>query len=353
MLSRSLVSRWILIAAATASCAGAALPVRGLHLMAPKPADVQLLAQFIRDALPREGVNTLVLEINYRYQYTNWPEVVDADALTKHDISTLVAAAKTAGVRLIPQINLLGHQSWAKTTFGLLRAHPEFDETPKKYPNNEGIYCRSYCPLHPEVHKVMFDLMDEIVSVFEADAFHAGMDEVFIIGDDDCPRCRGRLTADLFAGEVIAARDHLAKSGKQLWIWGDRLLDGVSTGAGRWEGSFNGTWTGIGRIPKDVVIADWHYDSAIPGAALFAMNGLSVVSCPWRKPEVALAQIEMMRALKKANGPVAARALGIMQTTWGDSGVFVRAYNGESGASQQITEAARCFKAAMERLRGE
>ena len=35
----------------------------------------------------------------------------------------------------------------------------EFDETPGKYPNNEGIYCRSYCPLHPEVHEVLFDLV--------------------------------------------------------------------------------------------------------------------------------------------------------------------------------------------------
>jgi hypothetical protein len=38
-----------------------------------------------------------------------------------------------------------------------LRAHPEFDETPGKYPSNEGIYCRSYCPLHPQVHDVVFE----------------------------------------------------------------------------------------------------------------------------------------------------------------------------------------------------
>lgn len=34
-------------------------------------------------------------------------------------------------------------RSWAKSTGALLRAHPEFDETPGKYPQNEGIYCRS------------------------------------------------------------------------------------------------------------------------------------------------------------------------------------------------------------------
>jgi hypothetical protein len=277
--------------------------------------------------------------------------VVDDNALSRDDVAAIVAAAKAANVRLIPQINLLGHQSWAKNTVALLKAHPEFDETPKKYPNNEGIYCRSYCPRHPEVHAVVFDLVDELMNVFEADALHAGLDEVFIIADEDCPRCRGRLPADLFADEIIKARDHLTKSGRTLWIWGDRLLDGVATGAGKWEGSFNGTWTAIHRIPKDVVIADWHYDSAIPGSAFFAMHGFNVVSCPWRKPEVALAQIDMLEALKKANAPVAARALGLMQTTWSDSGSFIRAYNGDAAATVQMKEAANCFKTAMARLR--
>ncbi len=43
----------------------------------------------------------------------------------------------------------------------------------------DNLYCKSYCPLHPEVHKSSFDLADEICDVFETDAFHAGMDEVF------------------------------------------------------------------------------------------------------------------------------------------------------------------------------
>ena len=57
---------------------------------------------------------------------------------------------------------------------GLLRAHPELDETPGKYPGNAGIYCRSYCPLHPKVHEIVFDLIDELVEATGADAFHAG-----------------------------------------------------------------------------------------------------------------------------------------------------------------------------------
>jgi hypothetical protein len=76
----------LLSATAFAHTAGAsALPVRGLYLGAPKPDEVPLVVNFIREALPREGVNTLVMEFDYRYQYTSHPEVVDADALSKDD----------------------------------------------------------------------------------------------------------------------------------------------------------------------------------------------------------------------------------------------------------------------------
>src|SRR5271157_2664668 len=149
-----------------ASALGAApsLPARGLYLGAPKPDEVPMMVRFIREALPKEGVNLLVLEIDYRYQYASHPEVVDTDALSKADVKALVGACREAGVRLIPLINQLGHQSWAEKTFGLLRAHPEFDETPGKYPANKDIYCRSYCPLAAGLHVLVFDLMDELAS---------------------------------------------------------------------------------------------------------------------------------------------------------------------------------------------
>ena len=64
----------------------------------------------------------------------------------------------------------------------------------------------------------------------ETVAFHAGLDEVFYIGEDQCPRCSGRDKAELFAGEVTKIRNHLALQDRELWIWGDRLIDGKITG---------------------------------------------------------------------------------------------------------------------------
>ena len=333
----------------------AQMPVRGLHMAAPKPADVPRLVRFITEALPKEGVNTLILEINYQYKFQKRPEVADPDALSLDDVKQILAASRKAGVKLIPMINCLGHQSWAKTTFGLLRSHPEFDETPGKYPNNEGTYCRSYCTRHPELHAVLFDLIDELGDAFEADAFHVGMDEVFLLGEAECPRCKGLLKSTLFADEVRRLRDHLAQKQRTMWLWGDRFLDGATTGLGEWEASYNNTHPSIDHVPQDIVICDWHYESATPTAPLFALKGFPVVTSPWRDTKAALGQVELMRSVRaNAGEPVAARMRGILQTTWVGAGAFLNAYYGEpqaAGSDKSAAEAARCFRTVFAELR--
>lgn len=341
-----------LVLAAAAAAAGPELPIRALHVAAPRPDEVPMAVRFIREALPKEGVNVLVLEIGYRYRFTRRPEVAEPGGLSREHLAQLVAACRRAGIRLVPQINCLGHQSWAKGVHALLRAHPEFDETPGRYPENEGIYSRSYCPLHPGVHAVVFDLIDELAEACGSSAFHAGMDEVFLIGEDDCPRCKGRNKAELFAGEVRALRDHLAKSGRTLWLWGDRLIDGETTGTGRWEGSLNGTYPAIDRVPKDVVICDWHYERAAPTGAWFATEGFTVLASPWRKPEVALGQLQIIRHVR-ANAPesIASRMAGVLATTWCGMGPFMRGYYGQAGVEPRVMEAVNTFRELFREIR--
>jgi hypothetical protein len=268
----------VMMAVGVIGAASPAPPIRGLHLMAPSPEDMPLALRFIKEALPKEGVNTLVLEIGYNFQFAKRPEMANPNGLSADNVRALAAACKEAGVRLIPLVNLLGHQSWAKSTGALLRAHPEFDETPGKYPQNEGIYCRSYCPLHPKVHDVVFDVIDEIADAASADAVHVGMDEVFLLGEDDCLRCKGKDKAELFGQEVRSLHDHLAAKSRTMWMWGDRFLDGETTGIGKWEASILKTHPAVEMVPKDIVICDWHYDRALPTTEHFAIEG----SACWR-----------------------------------------------------------------------
>jgi hypothetical protein len=334
------------------------LPVRGLCMPAPRPGKLDEFLRFVDEELAPRSVNTLILRVDFRYQYASHPELRDPNGLSKDDVARIVAACRRGKIRVIPQINLLGHQSWAGHTHRLLQAYPDFDETPwvkmpAKYawPNADKLYCKSYCPRHPQVHEVVFALVDELCDAFEADAFHAGLDEVFYIGEDRCPRCSGRDKAELFADEVRLIRDHLDGKGRKLWMWGDRLLDGKTTGLGEWEASTNGTDRAIDLIPKDVVICDWHYTRAVPTPAYFAMKGLGVVTCPWKKPETAVQQLQDMLKYREQSTPqMKARLLGMMQTVWSGSDSFLdEVYGRKPPVEREDRKAGEsegaCFKA--------
>ena len=71
------------------------LPVKALLLSCPEPRDVPLLCHFITDALPKEGVNTLCLRIEYQYQFESHPELADVNALSKAQLQSVVALSTT------------------------------------------------------------------------------------------------------------------------------------------------------------------------------------------------------------------------------------------------------------------
>jgi len=333
-----------------------ALPVRGFCIAAPSPDGVERFVKFIDEELAPRNVNTLILRVDYRYEYTSHPELQSEVALSKKEVKKLVKACKKHHIRIIPQVNLLGHQSWHSTPSNLLKVYPEFDETPhvelpEKYewPNDDGLYCKSYCPLHPDVHGIVFDVMDEICDVFEADAFHAGMDEVFYIGDDNCPRCGGKDKSELFAGELTKIRNHLAGSDRELWIWGDRLIDGETTGIGLWEGSENDTYRAIDMIPKDVFICDWHYERPDHTPVYFSAKGLRVATCPYRKVDVGIAHAENMFTYRSQSTPkMRDNFQGVIQTVWTGADNFLNQfYSGE--ADPEFSETA-CFKATFDAI---
>ena len=328
------------------------LPVVGLCIAAPTVENVEEFTQFIDYELAPSGINTLILRVDFNYDYSSRPELRDENPLTLKDVKSIVSVCKKNNINLIPQVNLLGHQSWTSTLGKLLEVYPEFDETPEvklpenyEWPNDDGLYCKSYCPLHPKVHEVVFDLIDEIVEVFEAKDFHAGMDEVFYLANANCPRCNGKDPGALFAGEVKVLSDHLNKNDKRLWIWGDRLIEGTISGIGMWEGSTNHTQNAIDLIPKTVVICDWHYEKAIPTPAYFSLKGFDVVACSWRNPAVAMNQVHMMQNFRNNSTPeMSDRFLGVMHTYWSSAKNFMDKFKEEALLTNENGNEVACFK---------
>jgi hypothetical protein len=327
-------------------------PWRGVHFIVPSRDRLAPLKRAIGEALAPLGVNVLILEVNYNYEFTSHPELRAPGALTQADAHELTALCRANGIKLIPMFNCLGHQSWAKNTGPLLVKYPELDETPQVPADNTGIYCRSWCPLHPEVNKIVFALMDELVAAFDADSIHVGMDEVFLIGSDQCPRCRGKDPATLFARAVNDYHDHfVAHKHLTLLLWGDRLIDSKEMSYGRWEAADNGTAPAVDRIPKDIIICDWHYEprESYPSVPYFQAKGFRVWPSSWRDKDAALALLEYSRE------GATDRMIGHMCTTWSGADVVCQALLGEKTEDRQGAQAqqvAEALRACMERLRG-
>ena len=292
------------------------MPWRGIHLLFGSRASLPDLEKILTDAMPRYRLNQIVLQVDYHYKFKSHPEMTDGDALTREDCRHLKQLADQNSIRLIPMIDCLGHQSWAEQTGQLLKAHPDFDETPDYPADNKGIYCRSWCPSNPDVDRLVFDLIDELIDAFDADAFHVGMDEVFILGK--CPRCKDMDNATLFAKAVNDLHAHIAGQRKrQMLMWADRLLDGKATGYGEWEASENGTAPAIDRIPKDIVLCDWHYETryndapaTYPSVHYFQEKGFRVWPSAWNSEENA----RLLAAASLQNRTD--RMVGYLATTW-------------------------------------
>jgi hypothetical protein len=289
-------------------------PWVALHLLHfQNDADLQSIESQLPDLAAR-GVNVLVLEVDYGFDFRTHPELKIADkVMTRDGAKRFTAACRKHGIQVIPQFQSFGHQSWAKDTWPLLTKYPELDSTPGAFPGNDGIYCREWDPMNPRVYEIVYALIDEIVDAFDADTVHVGMDEIFLIGHEKSPSTKGKDPAEVYAKAVNDMYAHIVKKrGLQMMMWGDRLIDASRYEYGEWEASKNHTWPAIYMIPKDIIIADWHYDprTSYPSVPMFLDKGFRVLPTSWKDVNASQRLVEYGQSLKHPN------LLGHLFTSW-------------------------------------
>ena len=310
---------------------------KGIVLTAPQPYKKEMadVADFIEKILAPSGVNMIVLQTRYRYRFQRHPECVGFDPLSFEDVKFLLNVCRRNGIRLVPKMNLFGHQSGIHNTpsdgilhglasgsldfpDGLIRAYPMFSEP---YGDMEFVYSKHLCPTHPLLPSILFDLMDEMADAFEADGMHIGCDEAFLIGM--CERCREREPHVLFADYINLLSGHLRERGIETMLWSDRLIGTGNSGyANRYEASANGTEKAIELIHKDVICCDWHYEKydVYKSVDIFADHGFRMMVSPWKNMENAKAFLDY--AAEHDRGHIE----GYLQTTWCSSGELARHY---------------------------
>jgi hypothetical protein len=316
-------ARTLLVAIVLAACAAAAAaapptdakPWRALHLISYRTdGELQKLARQLPQ-LSSLGINCLILEVNYSFEFQSHPELRQGDRpITKGGARRFLKACRENGIELVPQFMCLGHQSWGKTTHPLLVKYPELDLTPGAFPNNEGIYCREWDPMNPKTNAIVFALIDELIDAFQARAFHVGMDEVFLLSSKHAPSTRELNPADVFAKVVNELHAHIVgQHGLTMLMWADRLIDGNRFQMGEWEASKVGTAPAGDMIPKDIILCPWHYEprAAYESLPMLMDKGFRILPASWKNTAATLALIHYARANRTGD-----RLVGHIFTTW-------------------------------------
>ena len=294
--------------------------IKAVHLRI-RDADVtEKLIQYMREGLAPLGINLVCLEFNPGYNYRCFPELANG-SFGRPQAQRVAAAAKALDICIVPLFMCLGHQGWRFAKNTLLKAHPEFDETPhipedgdaENTPDLE-FYCHSWCASNDDVYQYVFPMMDEIMEDFGADCLHVGMDEVFSLADKNCPRCKGKNRAELFARTVTILHDHIVtEKGWQMMMWADRLNHAQAFGYHAWEGDIWGTWHALDMIPNDIILADWHYDmneKGFAGIEVFLEKKFTVLPAAWR--ELKQTRFLLDEALKYQNAAKEKGYTGVM-----------------------------------------
>jgi len=262
-------------------------------------------------------VNTFSLYVEYPYRYERHPQIwEDTDPLTAEDILQLQEFCKDHCVDLIPSQASFGHleRLLSKPPYRPLANTPSSGTLAgtRRFAR-QGT---SLDPTNPKSEKLIAELYEEFLPQFDSPYFNACCDEVWDLGEGRSAARARRVGKGRVFAEFICKINKLARRhGKRLMIWADILKHHPDA---------------IGTIPKDVVFLNWWYraDSKewmVDHSRNIRRAGHELVVCPgvnnWGS---FLPRIEQMRD-NIANFAAAGRkfkALGLLNTEWGDGGHF-------------------------------
>lgn len=278
------------------------LEFRGIHFFTGRNArDLQL--HMVEDVLAPLKINRLVYQVDYM-RWDSQSEIFSpVYGMEKADAKAVADAAERDGIDVIPLVNTFGHSEWL-----LQRPHM------RKYaddPNDPF----AYDPSNPEVYKICEAIYREAIALFQPSVMHIGHDEVSMDGFPRKPENKAVGATQLLINDTIHYRDFLAKLGIKTMIWGDMFLAPGEAPDATLAPSKEEAARRRSLLPKDIMIADWHYKAAptadYKSLQIFGEAGFNTVACTWNAPDNIM---HFANAAEKAAEKGHSR--GLMQTTW-------------------------------------
>ena len=206
------------------------------------------------------GYDAIGFYLEHRFAYPSAPWAHGKGALTPDDVVWM--RREFPELRLIPFVNLLGHmEGFLYTERGKRFAEERF----------KGLQA---CPSNPEFVRFANELLDDVLASFDDEIVHIGGDETSQLGS--CPACARQSKPDLYVQHFAPMCQRLIASGRRPAIWGDMLLEHLSSGE---LDAVPPSW--LSTIPRETLVFDWQYfQSPATSTEQLRSLGFDVVCCP-------------------------------------------------------------------------
>jgi len=276
-----------------------ALDFRGIHCLSGKNAGTEI-AWAERNLMARFKINSLVWECQYLV-WDSHPEIAHPlYGMKKEDAQKVKKAAEDCFIEIIPLVQSLGHSEWIFTN----RRNLDLAEDP------ETPY--AYSPTNPKTYQFVFSVYQEALDFFQPRIFHIGHDEIANHGRFPFrSAASGKSLSELMRDDIRNLHAWFSQRGVRVMLWGDMFLWNTEGSGACLAPSLEDARKSRESLPRDVLIADWHYDVSNPerytSLGLFKSEGFDAVGAAWYRPEniANLSQACSLYGVK-----------GFLQTTW-------------------------------------
>lgn len=188
-------------------------------------------------------------EIGAYRSHTNFGFKPHGGYYTKDDAREIIAYAKARGITVIPEIEMPGH------SVSMLASYPELGCFGRslEVATHSGIKHDILCGGRETTYEFIYNILDEIMDIFDSKIIHLGGDEAVKTRWDICPECQKAIkekglgdSDGLQAYFLNRVAEYLKARGRQAMVW-----------------NFNGAE----KLNNDIIIQYWADSSDIAKTA--------------------------------------------------------------------------------------
>lgn len=289
------------------------LSVRGVMLdigrnKIPKPETLLQIAQLLADL----KYNHFELYIEgFAFAYPSFTSLWEGSEtpLTTDDIRRLDAFCRDNYIDLVPNQNTFGHMAaWLATD-----EYKDLAECPDGFKLMGLINIKTTLdPSDPGSVELVSRMTDDLLPAFSSDFYNMNMDEPFELGKGKSKKiCKEKGLGEVYLNYVLKMHEVVVSRDKKLLMWGDIALRHPAI---------------LPKLPNDVTLLDWGYESLYPferNAPMLDSAGVSFMLCPGTSSWMSITgrtQNMIDNIEKSAVNAVTYGAKGMLVTDWGDLG---------------------------------